>query len=114
MKKPFVIYVSENTERKENKSTWVGHLVECNDKDSGDVFAIEVMMNEKVGEDRIVEACFKAAAKNELVNLSGNTFEYEYLGRSGKVLEIEQYTFSTEKSPRTTEAEETLSNYQPG
>ena len=112
-KKPFVVYVSENTIRKEKKITWLGHLVECSDQDSKDVFAVEVMMNEKIENDRILEACCEAARKSELVQLSGNSFEFEHLGLSGKVVETETYTFSTETSPRTTDADEALNNYQP-
>jgi len=113
-KEPFVIYISNEAKRNEKKITWVGHLVECRDKDSGDGFTIELMMNDALPEDRLIDSCYKAAAKNELVQLSGNSFEYEYMGKSGKVVEMEEYVFRTETHTRTKEAQDMLDNYQHG
>lgn len=112
--KTFVARVPEAAIRTEKKVTWVGHLVECSDLDSGDVFAVELMMNDRLSQDRLIDACYKSAAKHELVQLSGNSFEYEYLGRSGRIVEMEEYIFRTETHSRTQESEEMINNYQPG
>jgi hypothetical protein len=115
MSKTYAVEISDNTERKESKSKWIGHIVECTDLDSADIFAVEVMLNAKiVDEEAVIAAASRAAEKDHLVQLSGNTFSFEYLGKSGRVVELEQYTFSTETYKRTEESEQMLANYQPG
>jgi DUF1365 family protein len=70
--------------RKEQAAIYAGHVVHCYDKDSGDEFAIEVFVNECVEEASLASVCYDAAKQNETVQMSCNTFRFEYIMPSGK------------------------------
>lgn len=72
--------------KSQKKYVFAGHIVNCKDLDSGDQFNVEVLINEAMG-DKIIETAIGAASKSQLVAMSGNAFEYEYLQPSGKVVE---------------------------
>lgn len=90
----------------ETIKVYAGHIIHCHDVDSGDEFNIEVGIREGLSDDDIHAACINAAKKNELVSLSGNFFEFEYIQPSGRRT---QYTYIKEElSPINKESEEIL------
>lgn len=68
-------------------NTFIGHVVHCHDLDSGDEFNVEVLINSKLSTSEQEQQAEKAAEKNDLVTLSGNSFEFEYLRPSGRVIQ---------------------------
>lgn len=92
--------------------TFKGHVVACHDIDGGDQFNVEVLINANCPEDKLVDACEVAAKKNDLVTLSGNSFEFDYIRPSGRVIlkSIARY----EMSPIDKEAEDMLDQFNHG
>ena len=69
--------------------TFYGHIVFCEDLDSGDTFYIEVFLNAANADDIELRA-EKKARRNELVELSGNGFEFTYEFPSGTVWQFDE------------------------
>jgi hypothetical protein len=69
---------------KKTVHTFNGHIVHCTDKDSGDQFNVEVLMHESLKDSDLMTKAEKAAKNSELCQLSGNTFEAEYLHRGAE------------------------------
>lgn len=88
--------------------TFKGHIVHCRDLDGGTEFNIEVMINDQVKGSELYEICEMAAEKNEIVLLSGNTHEFEYLQPSGRVVRKITTIDLTETSPINPESESLL------
>ncbi len=107
--KPFVVYMADNTKQSSKTATYEGHIVHCKDLDSCTEFNVEVNVLSTLDESRKIEVAIDAAKKTEPVAmLAGNTIEYEYVQPSGRAVEIEEYKFRTELSPRTEESEQLL------
>lgn len=85
-----------------------GHIIHAKDLDGGDELNIEVMMNEAIPADQLIQKCYEAAEKHEVVTLSGNTFEFEYLMASGRAKKVVITRTETTLSERTPEANELL------
>lgn len=92
--------------------TFKGHIVHCIDQDSRDEFNVEVLINANCSEDKLIDACEIAAKKNDLVTLSGNSFEFDYVQPSGRVIlkSIARY----ELSPIDKESEDMLGQFNHG
>lgn len=89
-------------------SIFNGHIVHCRDIDGGDEFNIEVLVNQNVSDLEIPNLCEIAAQRNELVTLSGNSFEFEYIQPSGKIVKKTVTTTKEELAPTHDESQKII------
>jgi hypothetical protein len=85
-----------------------GHIVHCHDLDSGDKFNVEVLINQLVTPEKLIDVAIDAAKCDQVVKLSGNTFEFEYLQPSGRSIRKTVTTVKETLSGPSAEAEELL------
>ena len=79
---------------------FTGYIVQCEDLDSKDVFNVEVLINDKLQGERLNAAIEEGAKKSDLVSISGNSFEFELLCRSGRSV---KKTITREETGKYTE-----------
>jgi hypothetical protein len=104
-------YMNKQISNKTQEHIFNGHIVHCKDLDGGDEFNVQVMVNELHeigGKIEVIEKAIELAEKHELTTLSGNTFEFEYIQPSGRIVRKTVKTEITELSPISPEAEEIL------
>jgi len=79
---------------------FIGYIVQCEDLDSKDVFNVEVLINDKLQGAKLNAAIAEGAKKSHLVTLSGNSFEFELVCRSGRSV---KKTITREETGKYTE-----------
>lgn len=71
-------------------------------------------MNDALRGGRLEQACFREASKHEIVSMTGNSFDYEYIGLSGKVVTQRKEVTHTLLEETTEENQILLNSYNHG